>query len=686
MADGLNNFFQSLSGKLGNAIGNPQAQQKPGIPTGGPIRTPFLTPNTLLSSVYVASGTSAYQQRSTAAGVASTSPNLSTTILTNGGLNRTSTGVASTNSPGVSLPETKRTSTIITTNSVGEPVLTNTGQKRQQQPGFTPIEYYRTSTGEFRITPPKNLLTYDDRNSASINAPYQIGDDRMGDFKFKLSDYVNFISDKNNFETSDGGISDKPWEKIIDQTPFRLMNPNYVGSLSDNEDPVYFGFEVIIKVESSPIFNGEVEKFINSIGSTYDEVASRENILTGFQFEMQKYFKFNLPLNQSGGRTTDIPLPNNLKKYYVKKISGLDKLIEANTGNSRKSFIDYGKDVIKITFYEDTSLNLGRLASLYKLLYWSRLRGKSIIPENLLRFDCEIIVSELRDFVKVRKSDNMIEVLKSNLSRYRYQLYECQWWFNQMSHPADIDLSSAPTPTDIYDVEMTFKYSTMVYEQYEGGDISLRNSTVNPFAKIPSSTPDSATGFPKNREYIPLSYLDFTQPTVVLSKHDLSNLGAEVNQSTSTELTIDNLEQQSKINIYQLLTGPSPISDFQTSNNLTQESILQAQATNVANDSINNSTPKTDIYGKAAEQLVENLKDAALREAQRQLNIQFRLLNNSIDRIRNAFGIGRMTPPANVYFPKQNTGAFGNSNIFFDVQNSLRNFAGDTLTGLIGGG
>ena len=669
MADGLNTFFQSLSGKLGSAIGNPQAQQKPGIPTGGPVRTPFLTPTTLLSSVYVSGGTSAYQQRSTTAGVAGTSPNLSTNFTTSSGLNRTSTGVASTNSPGVSLPETKRTGVII-----------------QQQPGFTPNEYYRSSSGEFRITPPKTLLTYDDRNSASINAPYQIGDDRMGDFKFKLSDYVNFISDKNKFETSDGGISDKPWEQIIDQVPFRLMNPNYVGSLSDNEDPVYFGFEVIIKVESSPIFNGEVEKFINSIGSTYDEVASRENILTGFQFEIQKYFKFDLPLNQSGGRTTDIPLPNNLKKYYVKKISGLDKLIESNTGNARKSFVDYGKDVIKITFYEDTTLNLGRLASLYKLLYWSRLRGKSIIPENLLRFDCEIIVSELRDFVKVRKSNNMLEVLKSNLSRYRYQLYECQWWFNQMSHPADVDLSSPPTATDIYDVEMTFKYSTMVYEQYDGGIFSLRNSTVNPLAKIQSSTPDSSTGFPKDREYIPLSYLDNIPPDVVLSKHDLYNLGAEVNQSTSTDLTIDNLEQQSKVNIYQLLTGPNPISDFQSVNNLTQAAILSAQATNVANAQATNSTPKTDIYGRAAEQLVENLKDAALREAQRQLNIQFRLLNNSIDNIRNAFGIGRIPAPTNVYFPKQNTGPYGNSQFFFDVQNSLRNFAGDTLTGLIGGG
>lgn len=672
MADGLNTFFQSLSGKLGSAIGNPQAGQKPGIPTGGPIRTPFLTPTTLLSSVYVSSGVSAFQQRSTISGVAGTSPNLSTTFTTNGGLSRTSTGVASGKSPATSLPETKRT-----------------GQTIQQQPGFTPIEYYRTPTGEFRITPPPNLVSFDQRDSLSKSAPYMIEDERMGDFKFSLSDYVKFISDKNNFETSDGGISDKPWEKVIDQTPFRLMRNEYVGTPSDNEDPVYFGFEVIINVNSSPLFNGEIERFINDIGATYDEVNSRAQILQGFQYELQKYFKFDSSLSQMGGRQVEIPSPGELgpdskpyklKRYYVKKIAGLNYLSESNTGSERKSFVDYLKDKLTITFYEDTTLNLGRLATLYKLLYWSRLRGKSIIPENLLRFDCEIIVSELRDFVKVEKSNNMLEVLKSNLSRYRYQLYECQWWFKSMSHPESIDLSQAPTMTDTYDVEMTFKYSTMVYEQFEGNDIKLRNSTVNPAA-----VPQSGVIF-ANREYIPVSPLDSTPPRISFGSIDgLSNTENEVNTENPEENTITNLEQQSKLNIYQLITGPSPISDFQASNTLTQNSILNAQSTNVSN-SQTNSTPKTDIYGKAAEQLLENLKDTALREAQRQLNIQFRLLNNSIDRIRNSFGIGRISAPSNVYFPKQNTGYYGNSNVFFDVQNSLRNFAGDVLTGLIGGG
>ena len=678
MADGLNTFFKSLGGKLGNAIGNPQAGQKPGIPTSGPVRTPFLTPKTLLSSVYVSSGTSAYQQRSTTAGVADTSPKLSTTFTTNGGLNRTVFGTPVVNSPAVSLQETRRTGTSI-----------------QQQPGFTPIEYYRTPTGEFRITPPKNMRSYEDANSELMKAPKEIGDDRMGSFKFKLADYVNIVSSKNDLETSDGGNGNKPWEKS-DVMRNKYLDPTYIGTHWDNEDPVYFGFEIIINVNSSPLFNGEAEKFISEL-SDYTEVATRRDILKNFQYELEKYFKFDSQMTAVGGRTeqylgtSSIPLPgeNELKRYYVKKISGLNLLVESNTGNARKSFIDYGKDILKITFNEDTTLNLGRLASLYKILYWSRLRGKSIIPENLLRFDCEIIVSELRNFVKVRKSNNMLEVLKSNLSRYRYQVYECQWWFNQMSHPVDIDLSSPPTPTVEYDVEMTFKYSTMVYEQYQGLDLKLRNSTVDPFVRAASSVPVNS-GFQTNREYIRPSILEGNPGDKKLLTNQFYsgeistvNVGNEVNQTNND---ISNLKQQSKVNIYQLLTGPNPISDFQSVNNLTQDAILNAQSTNVANSQVENIVPKTDIYGKAAEQLIENLKDAALKESQRQLNIQFRLLNNSIDNIRNSFGIGRMSAPTNVYFPTQNTGPYGNSQFFFDVQNSLRNFAGDTLTGLIGGG
>lgn len=634
MADGLNNFFQSLSGKLGSAIGNPTAQQKPGIPTSGNVRDPFLTPNTLLSSVYVPVD-----------GDTRTGPG---TLVSNwdAATYKGTLGLGGAPSPMRSLLEDRSKSASGITYKL----------TKSQQPGFTPINYYR-SGGEVYLQLPSKLKTTKEKLDDNIYSYDKYGDDRASSFKFSLQDYVNY------FGAQDGVLENSTNDQINGQVPLKLSE--YDMTPYDNEDPVWFGFEIILNVQTSPLLNGELEKFITQF-NVYEEIGSRENIINQFKNEIRKYFKMSGTLDQSnsfdptkniftdsvGNKNSYQAFSNDSGKrlYYVKKVTGLDKLVEANKPNEYKSFVDYGKDNLTITFYEDTSLNLGTLVSLYKLLYWSRLRGKNLIPENLLRFDCEIIVSELRDFVRLRKSgSNMLEFLKDNLTRYRYQLYECQLWFDRMSHPDSIDMYEI-TETNSYDVQLSFKYSNMIFEKYNPDSISdyirLRNSTPDPLA---TSSMNSKVGEVNLGQYDSLA----NGATVSISPIE------DVANPTSGQL-INSLKQNQKQTISNLIAAPNVVS--------------------------NPGNAKDDIYGRAADQLVENLKKAALKEAQRQLNIRFRLLNNTIDNIRNAFGIGRIPAPTNVYFPQQNGGPYGNSQFFFDVQNSLRNFGGDTLTGLIGGG
>jgi hypothetical protein len=479
--------------------------------------------------------------------------------------------------------------------------FTRSGQTIRQQRGFTPIQYYR-SGAEYKLKfdnlTPKS---FEESEKAFREAPDRMGDTRMSEFRFGLQDFVQFNMDRES------NIS-RPWLKDIDQTPIRLGN--YGGTPYDNEDPIYFGFEMIIRVNSSPLFNGEIRKFIESIGGSYEEIGSRDEILDKFLFEIQKYVK------------TDVPIPNSQspqvsRKYYLRKVAGLDKLVEGNTSNAQKAFVDYGKDILTLTFYEDVTINLGYLTTLYKLLYWSRLRGKNLIPENLLRFDCEIIVSEMRNLVRLKKNNSdVLESLRSNLSRYRYQLYECQFWFNKMSHPGDIDLGVAPVQTDTHSVEMSFKYSTLSFERYEPEEwINFNNYSINPL---------SDGGYPKNGN-------DFRNET---------KLG-DVNRITFSPVNTNPL---------------SPLEEAKKNNDQSNFN-----------------------------RFLDNIKDSAIREAQRQVNIRLQLLNNSLDRIRNSFGIGRMTPPTNVYFPPQNTGPFGNSNFFIDIQRSIRQFAGDVLSDVIRG-
>jgi hypothetical protein len=78
-------------------------------------------------------------------------------------------------------------------------------------------------------------------------------------------------------------------------------------------------------------------------------------------------------------------------------------------------------------------------------------------------------------------------------------------------------------------------------------------------------------------------------------------------------------------------------------------------------------------FQKGLEGAVKNFAEAGKRivisVAQQQLNNQFRLLNNTIDKVRNAYGLGRMSPPTNVYTQE---------NLALNqLRGAVRNFVGD---------
>ena len=99
---------------------------------------------------------------------------------------------------------------------------------------------------------------------------------------------------------------------------------------------------------------------------------------------------------------------------------------------------------------------------------------------------------------------------------------------------------------------------------------------------------------------------------------------------------------------------------------------------------------------RAAIKLSANLNRAVNKELKSQINIRLRLLNNTIDKIRNAIGIGQMSDPTNVYLPlgfpgdpTQLGGGGGglqvSSNFFYDVRGALRTFVGDAAGVKLGG-
>ena len=567
------------------------------------------------------------------------------------------------------------------------------------------------------------------------------------------------------------------------------------GTPYENEDPVYFGFEIIINTFNSPIFNGEAADFINQIGQNHLEIQGRREILESFNFEIQKFFKFN-DLVDTNGQITGGPYVNlqrdkyknlynsNLKKrHYIKKIEGLEKLVEANTAGGPAAFVKWKTDLIKLTFYEDVTLSTGTLLNLYKLLYWSRKRGKGVLPENILRFDCEIIVSEIRNIGRVRSVINgpapvdaaaaaaataasnpsptntgsdktdwsqfkpeapigplqedgtftaapaaapapapaftfgnlrpdqadeqfdqltappaaplvpnsplappppppvppalgfgpganksypaptsgpiskdvtesvdpqydakVLEIIKENVSRYRYNLYECQFHVPAMPHPGAIDQTTPLTAYDTHTIDISFKHSDMSFERF---DYSTLKETKG--------------------KYITLNN-GLLKPTQVSDK-DTQRAKIELDEKGNP--TIKPLASQ--VDFVRL----DVISD---NNQAGQDSISDIILGLVNSNDILGDVKEVDKKDKfkgalknAGKNLLKATKTAVTNEAQRQLNDRFRLLNNTLEKVKQAYGLGSISPPTNVY------NITPGSTPFYDVMNALRNFTGDVL-------
>jgi hypothetical protein len=335
--------------------------------------------------------------------------------------------------------------------------------------GFTPVVYYRTGK-EIYLGSGSQAMGGFTPNSGFRG----LGGGRGIVSTEEAKAYTKEVGDTGFYESKKA--SDYRFKFGLEEDKLLSTTDNLSVTPYDNEDPLFLGFEVIIDIPNSPLFNGEAAAFIDKFKSN-SEVRSRSKILIDTINELSKFFKFNtdprVAYSEESMLGSVFRTPRSPKRHYVKKVSGLDRLVEANTPSAQSAFVKYRQDLIKLSFYEDTTLNLGTLASLYKLLYWSRLNGKNIIPENLLRFDCFIIASEVRNLTRVVKAANSndLHTMKENVSRYVYSLYECQLFFDKMTQGDAIDIGgSSLTSPESLEVSFSYKFSTMKFERFNFRD------------------------------------------------------------------------------------------------------------------------------------------------------------------------------------------------------------------------
>jgi hypothetical protein len=348
----------------------------------------------------------------------------------------------------------------------------------------TPIEYYLTGAEVYLPSPAEGFFGVPIEQIKTVRADYNpyifIVDSKESKDYMKKTGRFGFYDD---IDDSDYGFRYN-LEDDLALNSFVENNKTFTETPHENEDPLYTSFEIKIKRESSPLFNGEAYSFLNKFKSGFNtELQSRIGVLKEFCGQMERFFKFDLSPgfpNWAADEPTIFATPNYKKRYYVKGISGLDKLTESNTANTLSSFVKYRSDLITLTFQEDTSLSLATLFTLYKQLYWSRLHGKGMLPENILRFDCEIVVSEVRNLTRLVKDvyqgKNVYRTLHDNVSRYVYDVYECQLFIDKLTHGDTIQLDAIKNPEGPA-ISFSFKYSNLKFERFNFAESKYKRIT-----------------------------------------------------------------------------------------------------------------------------------------------------------------------------------------------------------------
>lgn len=522
-------------------------------------------------------------------------------------------------------------------------------------------------------------ITTKDKFDEGINVPKS--NDELVDFPYSTRDSY-LIFDDNSTDYFKHGLH------VIDRlTPVEnpesgssnLRLSNFTSTPFENNDPIIYGFEIIIDDVSSPLLNGSISDFIRNY-SNVSEIASRFHVYEEFKQQFVKFFKTKatVRINDSDILTGE-PLKSITKmregaypesestkgifqkgklsylNYYLKKVDGLANLVERNTPKEKKFLNKYNDDTITLSFSEDVSLSVGTLAHLYKLLYWSKPNGKGIIPENLLRFNCDIIVSEVRNFNRVRKSIDSgdIEVVKDNVSRYVYSLKECQFYFNTMPHENSIDMGGISTYGEgSYAVQFDYKYATSKLERFM--------PTTNGFGEYVGYDSGSIWKKRENNDGDgSIAAGGATPKFFTVGDNKFSNNGVETPFVLSKPE--DNLFKRT-------FEGESEIGSDEEENIDGLERF------------------KRNTIAKAKE-LKSNLEDVAIRSATRELqtfiNTRTAILNKTLNKILDSNGIVGVRPPRNIYTDRD---LDAGGRIFYDVRGELINFVGGAVGNTLGGG
>jgi len=416
------------------------------------------------------------------------------------------------------------------------------------------------------------------------------------------------------------------------------------------DDPTYLGYTLKIETESSALWNygvvdiaepgetGSALSFINKY-ATIPEIAQRRDI----------YFEFLTRFSQLFGTTLNYN--KFVKSNYIESITGLDKLME--------KMVKYNaEDKLTVMLTEDVSLKSTYISELYNNLIYSYNNQRYVMPENTLRFDLLIEISDIRVFRNVVADGSGSTIFSTNSTppKMVFRLHDCNFdFFKSRPFPDGITMGGGDqADKSARNISFDIKYKSITREF--SSPLINSMSLFNKGAKIVNNT------LLANEKYFAHNIFSDEKKQI---KDD------QIDFSTSEQLTTQNsLTQNSTIQ-------NNPLEGAQNANNqriqdfkLDWEKGLGASLTSIAIDNINDYTQR--IIGKFNE-------------------IRGVLFNELIRQLREPFNMPRIYPD-NVYDPDFRTLSLQNfvNGLGSDILNELTDTAQNTVNtffnNLTGGG
>jgi hypothetical protein len=291
----------------------------------------------------------------------------------------------------------------------------------------------------------------------------------------------------------------------------------YSKNIESFEDPTFLIFHLKIDEDSSPLFDGKnsAMSFIDRY-SNISEIENRKPILLTFQRNLKEILE---------------------KKYYINSIGGLDKLVN--------KMAKYGDDILTITLSEDVALRASLLAELYNNLSYSYKNQRYLIPENCLRFDLMLEITDMRTFNIVNKVDGQyVSTTNTNPPRMIYTLHDCNFNFFK-SKPFEDNIAIAGFGTALISNASSIKFDI----KYKSVEKEFVNTLVN-------YGMDSEIRLIRNKQSKIINFKETSATNTFNNIKSITRINQESNQNK-----IDNTKYKSINTISDLIDSPNPFND-----------------------------------------------------------------------------------------------------------------------------